>query len=303
MNKALHECPSSEISGKDVRLRCYLPDIQKGFYRATRFDWSGIIFSLEYKYHQFSGLWFDQYDPEIHDAVCGPADEFAPVGFEQAHIGDEFLKIGIGTLRKSTTDYRRFGLYQIVNPGRWKIQQGRDRLVFTHLLESEKYSYVYRKVMTLSEKKPKLVLAYSLKNTGTMMLETNVFNHNFFVIDRQVTGPDIMIGFPFEPNGKWRDVDGPAVIRERRIVYRREFNKGESVFMENMYGFNPQESFRVTIENHLTKTGVHIRGNRNPFRMTFWASYLTSCPEAFIKLSVSPGEEFTWTNSYEFYEF
>jgi hypothetical protein len=29
-------------------------------------------------------------------------------------------------------------------------------------------------------------------------LRTNVYNHNFFVIDGQPTGPDFVVKFPFE---------------------------------------------------------------------------------------------------------
>ena len=292
-------CPTTEISNHLIRAKIYLPDQEKGYYRATRFDRSGIIFSLEYKGHQFFGPWFDRYDPEIHDAICGPVDEFAPSGFDAANIGDEFLKIGVGTLRKSTVNYERFALHQFVNQGKWEIVQENSRIKFQHILESASFSYVYTKTLCLSDDKPVLTLHYSLKNTGIQSLESNVFNHNFFVIDRHVTGPDTKIRFPFMPEGNWRDPESPAVIHSNEIGFTRCLNKGETVFMENLQGFNPNEPYRFHIENHATKAGVHIIGNRCPYRMVFWASHLTACPEAFIKLSVGPQEEFTWSNEYE----
>ena len=39
-------CPSAEIDNEHVRMRLYLPDSVIGYYRATRFDWSGVIYSL-----------------------------------------------------------------------------------------------------------------------------------------------------------------------------------------------------------------------------------------------------------------
>lgn len=293
--------PVAEISNKYIRAKIYLPDRENGFYRATRFDWSGIIFSLVYNGHQFSGQWFEKYDPEIHDAICGPVDEFAPVGFDAAIIGEEFLKIGIGTLCKSSVDFQRFGLYQIMNPGKWEIIQDSSRIVFRHLLTSASYSYIYTKTVSLSEDKPVLMLHCSLKNLGKQPLESNVFNHNFFVIDRQVTGPDTRIIFPFKPEGDWRNPESPVTIRKNEIVFTRHLDKGETVFMENMHGFNPDENYHFQVENHAAKAGVHIMGNRHPYRMVFWASRLTVCPEAFIKLSVDPQEEFTWSNDYELY--
>jgi hypothetical protein len=292
-----------EISNRYIRAKLYLPDMENGFYRATRFDWSGIIFSIEYNGHQFSGPWFDNYDLYIHDAICGPVDEFAPVGFESTPVGDEFLKIGVGTLRKSSFDYKRFALYEIVNPGKWEIMKEDDRVIFRQILTSISYSHIYTKTVSLLNDQPVLMLDCSLKNTGKLNIESNVFNHNFFVIDRKVTGTATIIDFPFRPEGKWRDEECPAVIKGNRIEFMRDLRPEESVFMENMYGFDKHENYGFKIENHSSKAGVQIMGSCQPFRMVFWASYLTSCPEAFIKLSVAPQEKFLWSNCYEFYEF
>ena len=40
------EIPQAEISNGMIKARLYLPDAENGYYRATRFDWSGIISSL-----------------------------------------------------------------------------------------------------------------------------------------------------------------------------------------------------------------------------------------------------------------
>ena len=46
-----------------MRAKLYLPDAQQGYYRATRFDWSGQIASLESQGHNYFGQWFEKYDP------------------------------------------------------------------------------------------------------------------------------------------------------------------------------------------------------------------------------------------------
>ena len=55
-----------------------LPDAKNGYYRGTRFDWSGVIGCLEYKSHTYFGVWFPRYDPYLHDAITGPVEEFRP---------------------------------------------------------------------------------------------------------------------------------------------------------------------------------------------------------------------------------
>jgi hypothetical protein len=52
------EFPSASISNKVVKATLLLPDKEKGYYQATRFDWSGAIESLEYDGHSYFGQWF-----------------------------------------------------------------------------------------------------------------------------------------------------------------------------------------------------------------------------------------------------
>jgi len=68
--------PSAEIGNHIVQTRLYLPDPQRGYQRATRFDWSGIIADVRVDRHSYSGLWFEKYDPKRHDSISGPVQEF-----------------------------------------------------------------------------------------------------------------------------------------------------------------------------------------------------------------------------------
>ena len=47
--------PSTEIANGQIRIRIYLPIAQNGYYRGTRFDWSGVVYSLQYKGHSYYG--------------------------------------------------------------------------------------------------------------------------------------------------------------------------------------------------------------------------------------------------------
>src|SRR5689334_11954506 len=96
--------PTADISNGEVRARLYLPDPDIGYYRATRFDWSGVIASLDYKGHSYFGQWFEKYDPKIHDAIMGPVEEFTSeqpgFGYNEAKAGGSFLRIGVGAVKK-----------------------------------------------------------------------------------------------------------------------------------------------------------------------------------------------------------
>src|SRR4051812_26955158 len=149
--------PQAEIKNPQIKAKLYLPDAQTGFYRGTRFDWSGVISSLEYHGHNFYGPWFTQFDPSVRDfmykdadiiagsasAVTGPADEFQkPLGFDTAKAADTFVKIGVGVLRKpDNTAYASFRKFDVVDPGKWKVQKGRDAIEFTQELNDAASGY------------------------------------------------------------------------------------------------------------------------------------------------------------------
>lgn len=292
-----------EITSPFISAQLEIPDGEQGSYRATRFDWSGRIASLIYEGLQFSGPWFTKADPYHHDAICGPVNEFDPIGFDATPIDGTFLKIGVGLLRKPSADYQRFVLHEIVDPGQWEVSRGSDQVVFQHRLTSDIGSYRYTKTIRLLADEPVLLLEYSLENTGTRPIESHVFNHNFFVIDRSITGPHTIIEFPFAPVGRWRDAVCPAETRGNRMVFTRNLQLGESVYMAEVSGFDPQQNYRFRIANQSAKAGVEITGSCQPFQVSFWASHLTVCPEAFIRLSVAPKDSFSWSDHYTFYRF
>ena len=129
------EFPQTEISNGLITAKLYLPDADQGYYRGSRFDWSGVIYELKYQGHDYFGKWFSRYDPKIHDAIYGPVEEFSEIGYEQAPVGGEFIRIGIGGLRKPAENrFQRFGYYELSNPGKWTIKKAKDNITFTHQL-------------------------------------------------------------------------------------------------------------------------------------------------------------------------
>lgn len=304
------DIPQAEITNGLIKASLYLPDAEKGYYRASRFDWSGVTSRLEYKGHNYFDIWNPlPYSPKLHDAIMGPVQEFRdPVGYDDAHVGETFIKVGVGGLKKVEEESYRFGFtYEIVNPGRWTINKKKDEIRFTHeLFDSSGYSYLYTKAVRLVKGKPVMVLQHSLKNTGSKHIATSVYNHNFFVIDKEATGPNIKMSVPFDikvqENGNLRGFGTIAEIRGKSIIYNRSLNKGETVFTNGIEGFrNVPEDFNIVIENLKTGAGVKITSDAVLEKMVYWACATTACPEPYIKLNVAPGNEIKWKYEYEFF--
>jgi hypothetical protein len=313
--------PQAEISNGLIRVKLYLPDAKDGYYRGTRFDWSGVIASLEYKGHNFYGPWFDGVDPKVHDyayvgtevvagpctAISGPAEEFqtnrTALGWQEAKAGETFIKIGVGVLRKDAGNYDFVKLYEIVNAGKWTVMQRPDSVEFIQELTdpSSGYAYIYRKIVRLVEGKPEMVLEHSLKNTGRRAIQSSVYNHNFLVLDNQPPGPDFSISVPFQIHSPWPPKKDLAQIQENHIVYSKVL-ENQVVVQIPMQGFGPtSKDYDIRIENRKVGAGMRIRGDRPLSFENFWSMRRVLAMEPFIAMSIDPGSEFTWNTVYEYY--
>jgi hypothetical protein len=298
--------PEAEIASSHIRAKLYLPDARQGYYRGTRFDWSGVVASLECNGHNYFGKWFEHYDPKLHDAIMGPVEEFftnnAGLGYDEAKPGQSFVKIGVGALRKPDEPrYSSFNRYEIVDSGKWSVKKGPDWIEFVHELpETSGYAYTYRKRMHLPKGKLELVLEHSLKNTGRKVIPTSVYNHNFFMLDGQPSGPDFVVRVPFDLRAT-ADLKGLAEIRGKELVYLQELQKGQTVFT-NLEGYgSSSKDYDIRVENRKTGAGVRQTGDRPLSKLVFWSIRSNISPEPYIDMRIEPEKESTWRIIYEFY--
>jgi CubicO group peptidase (beta-lactamase class C family) len=314
--------PQAEIDNGLLKVQFYLPDAQNGFYRGTRFDWSGVIGSLEYKGHRYYGPWFTKTDPTVNDfiyqgadiiagpcsAITGPVEEFSTddkaLGYEKAKPGGTFIKIGVGVLRKPPEGgrYNRFRLYEIVDPGTWRVQTTGPGVTFTHDVAdpSSGYGYRYEKTIQLVPGRPEMVMDHRLMNTGKRAFASSVYNHNFLVLDGQPSGPDFVLQLPFEIKTRAAN-NALAAVRDNQIVYRKTLRDKETVFIP-MQGFGPTaEDYRFTIENKKTGAGLKITGDRPLSNVVLWSIRSVLSLEPFLTMSIEPGQEFTWKYTYTYY--
>jgi hypothetical protein len=295
--------PQATISNRIINARLFLPDTKNGYYRGTRFDWSGVIASLEYSGHNYFGQWFENYSPTLHDAIMGPVDDFTPVRYLEANPGETFLKIGIGMIIKpDKTPYTFRRTYQIADHGKWDVRTKSDQAQYIHILNDKDFKYEYEKNVLLVKDKSALVLTHTFRNKGKSTIETLVYNHNFFVINDQTVGPGFSAEFPFNLSGVF--IDGPdiAEIRQHRIILKRDLSYGETIFCDRLEGFGrSKEDYDIKIENHNTGAGVRITCDRPLAKMVFWSCPTTFCPEPYITIKAEPGREFTWNIYYDFY--
>lgn len=311
--------PEASISNGVVHARLYLPDAANGFYRGTRFDWSGVIRSLEYSGHNYYGPWFTQTDPNVIDfvfkgpeivagpcsAITGPVEEFpGTLGFDAANPGQTFIKIGVGVLRKpDKAPYNHYRLYEIVDHGKWSVRTTGDSVTFTQALTdpASGYGYRYTKVVHLVAGKPEMVLQHTLENTGKRRIATSVYDHNFLVLDHQTTGPAFTITLPYSIRPYHMQGGALAHIAGDRFTYDKLL-QGKDIVAAGFSGFGHSSSdYRITIENSKAGAGMTITGNRPLSKEDLWSIRSVVAMEPFIYMSIPPGKTFTWRYTYTYF--
>ena len=309
--------PQAEIDNSLLNAKLYLPDAKHGYYQGTRFDWSGVIYSLEFEGHNYYGPWFNRTDPNIHDfiydgpdivagpcsAITGPVDEFAPLGWDEAEPGGVFIKVGIGALRKpaDAAKYDNYKVYAIADPGKWSVKKYRDSIEFSQELSAAGYHFLYRKTVRFIPGKPEMALEHSLKNLGTRAIHTNVYNHNFLTLDHHPPGPGLTVSVPFQIQSSHPPNQKLAEIRANHIVYLDTLNDRD-VVATPMGGFtNTVGDHLIRIEDTRAGVGMKIQADRPLLRESLWSIRSVIAVEPFIEINVAPGAEFTWKSTYEYY--
>ncbi len=295
--------PESEISNGIISAKLLLPDAKDGYYRGVRFDWSGAISDLTYKNHHYFGKWFDRYEPTLHDAIMGPVDAYDPIGYDAARPGETFVKIGVGSVEKIADEPYAFAKpYKLIDGGSWRTKKkGKNAMQYEHTLKVPLCAYQYTKTIVLTPDKPEMVITYRLVNTGTTPIESRVFNHNFFVMDEQQTGPDFSVTFPFTLVGEPKGKTTAGVLDGKILRYTDVLNKGENYFVSPLTGFGTTANdYDLLVSNSKTKMSVHIVGDQPIVRFVYWSAARTLCPEPYTKVSVGAGKEMQWKITYTF---
>lgn len=295
------EAPAAQISNGLVTAILYLPDTKKGYYRGTRFDWSGAVADLKAGGHSYFGRWFPIYDPKKHDAITGPVQDYVTgQGFEAAPIGGTFVRIGVGVLRKPAEPIRGFPTLEIVDPGKWSTRVTKNAVTFVHEVNdpASGYGYRYVKTVALTPGKNQMTLTHHLESTGKNAIDTEMYDHNFFVLDGQPSGPDVEVRFPWTLEAF--NMRGDMVeVSKNKLNYRGPIDK--PVRMQ-LRGFGPTASdYDIRVENRRTGAGVHVTADKPLSDFVFWTSPRTTCPEAYIHVHADRGSPMDWRITYDFY--
>ena len=269
----------------------YVPDLPESSYLGTRFDRAGVFGSLKLYGREFCAPWLEADEPLRHDNVQGPAEEFGEAFFDEAKPGETFLKIGVGLLvRPDDAPYDHFRLYEVADAGRRENTLKGRVLTMRHVLDGV---YDYSKVITLG-KLGEMTIAHMLTNTGSRVVSSHIYNHNFFTFNSFSIRSGREVEFPYIVTGVWREAyDSVLETPARNIGFTRKLRKGESVFCGGLHSlFDEKSPYDFRILHRGTGMAVQVNSPAPYDRANFWANHRVACFEPFVDFRIAPGETF-----------
>ena len=294
------------LSNGKLELVAFLPDAKNGYYRGTRFDWGGLVACASFDGHRYFGEWTDGYDPLRSDAVVGPAEEFrAPdgkePGYAEAAPGEAFVKPGVGVLRKLRAEPYRFGeAYPLLDGGTWTATVKNRSIIFTQILKTPLgYAYRYTKTLEIDRRHPILRLKHTLTNLGSKTISTDVYAHDFFVLDGRPVGPGQSVTLGFAPQFP-KPLGTAASVQKRVISFIATPSRNDTAqgYVEGYTGAAGE--YRILVEDRNSGARVEQSSASPLSKFYFWSTSRTICPEAYTGINVAPGKSQQWTISYAF---
>lgn len=300
--------PAAVLDNGSLRIVVDLADTEDGRYQGTRFDLSGQMLSARYGGMEFFGPWKGSWDGPVFRDGAGPAEEFSmenPPGYAEAGVGGEFLKIGVGVLRR--TDARSYLFhreYPVVSRGEWENRWGALWVESEHRLEmGTDWGYRYVKRVELDAEKAEILIRRRLWNTGKRRIETEHYSHNFvlpgdFVPDERI---EMETGILIEPA---ETVKEAIVFDGRRIGFREPMPKGgHYVDLFALAGIEwrlPARYNRGLWRNRERGVELSFAGSHPLSKLVFYGLGRSLSLEPFVPIEVEPGEVVEWQTVYRF---
>jgi hypothetical protein len=86
-----------------------------------------------------------------------------------------------------------------------------------------------------------------------------------------------------------------------KIVYTKVL-EGAECYQTSFSGFGGDAKDNdIRIENKRTGAGVRVTSDRPLTRLGYWSIRTVVAPEPYIDINVEPGQQFSWTNTFDFY--
>lgn len=218
-----------------------------------------------------------------------------PPGFEEASIGEPFVKIGVGALIKDKSNYGFFNQYKVFKLADTKVEWAKDSAVFTQTLAPIS-GYGYELKAKVSVKDNSLSVDWSLKNTGSKPFTTHHYCHNSFSFDNAGVKPGSIVSFPFDYQARRLDSAQNQKQVGREIVFQDAPSKPANIEVDYPADYKGANS--LSFVDKTSGLRIDCETSAPGSRVALHAAPVYVCPEQFVTTAVKPGETMSWMRSY-----
>ena len=221
-----------------------------------------------------------------------------PPGYGETAMGDGFLKIGVGVLRKDVEQYNFFRPYEPIQLARTTAAWSRDTARFEQDSPGVN-GYAYKLAADVSAKANTVEIRCLLTNTGHKPFSTEQYAHNYFLFDGAPVGPNYLLEFPFD-----YEVTGlqPDQQKKGRIIdFAKPFSpevKAVNAVVTPPAGYQGPNA--LTVSNPARGMKICASASLPIERIAVHVTPVYLCPEMFVRISLQPGESREWVRGYEF---
>lgn len=231
----------------------------------------------------------------------GLTDEFGlsgvgVLGYESAHTGQSFVKIGVGELTRDSDEKYRFS--HCYPTKKWfptRVTDYRfDRLSVEQTGGRGDWAYEYRKTYRLRPADHRLTIRYELRNTGHRPIRFEQYNHNWFRVDKMPIDDQYSIQVAFavkSPDKPW------CALNNGRFALLG--NVRSPVYFSQRVAATERQNI-VTMRHAASQCQITVTGDFAPSMFALYGQQDALCPEILADKEVAPGKTVSWERSYRF---
>jgi len=269
-------------------------------YRDARFDWSGFItqVTLDDEYSFCAPESLEEGEGSGGIGLCNEFGIFRPIGYDDARIGEQFPKLGVGLLQKIDDEVYDFTRDYPVAPFpiHWQIQP--DCVEFTiEPLPCRGYEARLKKIISLHDND--LRIEYELENVGEKPLRTHEYGHNFVAVNGGAPGPDYSL--QLQPGVLLRKMP-PALFQEASTIHWSAPLAAPLMVRSANFASGECDSMSWELTHAPSGCGLREKIEGRILRFALWCAPHVISPEVFIDINLQPGEKQRWTRRTTFFK-
>lgn len=296
------------LADKGWRLLIADPTVKTPYYQGTRFALSGMVVQATLEgFSIFTEVSLDK-EPTFHDNAGGNADEYdidGPPGSDRLEAGSEFVKIGVGLLRKiKPAGYRFSARYEVLARPRITVNQREREIEFLEVLDlpDQQVRYSLKVLVKILEDGSGFSIDRDLTNLGESRLETTIYSHNFCRFGISEIGSDYVVESP--ETVQWQVIKSSGGIllpTPHSLKFTGPPLDGD--FHAEAHSANADSALReVSVVHKDYGVALQVTTNRDLQKFAVWGQTDKIAVEPFVQLSIPEGQTANLRTTYRLFK-